>query len=158
MVVRKAAARFDDLAQGAVQRLNRVGGVDHFVDVGRDGIRWYDMLPGPTPGLANRRIAFALLGLELLETNERHVSVHAGLYDGLRELRGDRLRKALETVDDRDQDVVDAAGFQLIDNLEPEFGALHLFNPKAKHALLVWQNRPRSGGSAGVERSARQNP
>ena len=96
MVVRKAAARFDDLAQGAVQRLNRVGGVDHFVDVGRDGIRWYDMLPGPTPGLANRRIAFALLGLELLETNERHVSVHAGLYDGLRELRGDRLRKPLK--------------------------------------------------------------
>ena len=43
IVVWKAAARFDDLAQGWVQRLNRVGGLDHFADVGRE---WHDMLPG----------------------------------------------------------------------------------------------------------------
>jgi hypothetical protein len=47
------------------------------------------------------------------------VQVHdAGLHDGLREHRGDRLRKALEAVNDGD-DVIDAAGLELIDHLEP---------------------------------------
>jgi len=53
------------------------------------------------------------------------------------EHRGDRLGKALEAIDDRDQDVVDATGFELIDHLEPEFGAFGLFDPEPKHALLA---------------------
>jgi hypothetical protein len=42
-------------AQRAVQRLNRVGGVDHLANAGREGKEWHDMLPGPAPGLANGR-------------------------------------------------------------------------------------------------------
>ena len=36
IVVAEAAAGFDDLAQRAVQRLDRVGGVDHLADAGRE--------------------------------------------------------------------------------------------------------------------------
>jgi hypothetical protein len=47
--------------------------------------------------------------------------------------------KPLRPSDNGDQVVIDAAGFELIDHVEPEFGALGLFDPKPKHALLaVW--------------------
>lgn len=55
----------------------------------------------------------------------------AGLHDGLREHRGDRLRKALDTVDDGD-DVIDAAGGEPADHLEPESGAFGLVRSKAQ--------------------------
>src|SRR5512134_3713279 len=50
----------------------------------------------------------------------------AGLHLGLRKDSGDRLRKALQAVDDGDQHVLDAAAFQLVHHPEPKLmvGAL----------------------------------
>jgi ABC-type arginine transport system permease subunit len=41
----------------------------------------------------------------------------AGLDDGVRESGPDRFRKALQAVDDGDQDVAEAAGLELVENL-----------------------------------------
>ncbi len=112
------------------------------------------MLPGPAPGLADRRIALAPFGLELLEPDKRLIGVlgpidrldrrqdglavfpghkrqtvadqvhDAGLDQRLGIDRRDRLRKALEPVDNGDQDVVQTPDLQLVHNLEPEFCAL----------------------------------
>ena len=62
----------------------------------------------------------------------------AGLHCGQREHRADRLGKAFEPVDDRDQDVVDAAGFELVHHLQPELGALSLLDPQPQHLLLAF--------------------
>ena len=75
IVVGEAAARLDDLAQRAVQRLDRIGGVDHLADAGCKREERHHVFPGPAPGLANRRIALAPLGLELLEPYHRHIGV-----------------------------------------------------------------------------------
>ena len=66
-VVWKAAAGLDDLAQATVQRLDRVGGVDHFADAGGEGEERNHVLPGAASSLADRRVALAPFGLELLE-------------------------------------------------------------------------------------------
>ena len=55
----------------------------------------------------------------------------ASLHDGLREHRCDGLGEALEPVDDGDQDIVDAAGLELVDDLKPELGAFGLLDPDA---------------------------
>ena len=65
-----SAARLDDLAQRAVQRLHRVGGVDHLADAGRNGEERHDVVPGPAPGRPDRRMALAPLGLELFEAEK----------------------------------------------------------------------------------------
>ncbi len=68
----------------------------------------------------------------------------AGLHHGLRKHRRNRFGKAFEPIDHGDQDVVDAAGFELVDHLEPELGALGLLDPKPEHVLLaVWIERQR---------------
>ena len=61
----------------------------------------------------------------------------AGLNQRLRKHRRDRLRKALQAVDDRDQNVVDASDLQLVHDLEPELRALGLFDPQAQNFLLA---------------------
>src|SRR5215212_5332033 len=61
----------------------------------------------------------------------------AGLYRRLREHRGDRLREALEAVDDGDQHVFDAAVLDLVHDAQPEFGALVLFQPKPQDFLAA---------------------
>ena len=61
----------------------------------------------------------------------------AGLHHGLRIDRGDRLGKALEPIDHRDQDIVDAPRLQVVDDLEPEFGAFGLLDPQAQNLLLA---------------------
>ena len=43
--------------------------------------------------------------------------------------------EALEPVDHGDQDVIDAAGFQFIHDLEPELGAFGLLDPQPQHLL-----------------------
>src|SRR6266516_149415 len=170
----KAAAGLDDLAQRAMQRLDRVGGVDHLADAGGEREERHDMVPGSSPRLGDRRIALAPFGLELLEPNQRHIGVlgpvnrldggqdrlavlpgherqavpdqvhDAGLHDALRKHRRDRLGKAFEPVDDRDEDVVDATSFELVDHLEPEFGAFGLLDPKPENVLFaVWIERKR---------------
>src|SRR5512144_746739 len=59
----------------------------------------------------------------------------AGLHLGLRKDSGDRLRKALQAVDDGDQHVLDAAAFQLVHHPEPELRALRLLDPKSQDFL-----------------------
>lgn len=61
----------------------------------------------------------------------------ACLNQGLGEHRRDRLGKTLETVDDRDQDIVDASGLELVDDLEPELCALGLLDPKTQDLFLA---------------------
>ena len=61
----------------------------------------------------------------------------AGLHQGLWKHSSDRLGEALEPVDDRDQDVVDAAGLELVDHLEPELGPLALLDPQPENVLLA---------------------
>lgn len=61
----------------------------------------------------------------------------ASLHDGLREHRCDGLGKALEPVDYGDQDIVDAAGLELVDDLKPELGAFGLLDPEAEDVLLA---------------------
>lgn len=43
--------------------------------------------------------------------------------------RPDRLGKALEAIDGGDQDVIDAAGLEIVRHPEPELGALRLLDP-----------------------------
>src|SRR5512144_2257955 len=59
----------------------------------------------------------------------------AGLHLGLRKYRRDRFGKALQAVDNGDQDVLDAAAFQLVHHPEPELGALRLLDPKSQDFL-----------------------
>ena len=59
----------------------------------------------------------------------------AGLDLGLWKHRGDRLRKALQAIDDGDQDVFDAAVLQLVHDAQPEFRALGLLDPQAENFL-----------------------
>jgi hypothetical protein len=59
----------------------------------------------------------------------------AGLDLGLWKHRGDRLRKALQTIDDGDEDVFDAAVLQLVHDAQPEFCALGLLDPQAENFL-----------------------
>src|ERR1700756_1795228 len=167
VVVWKAAAGLDDLAQATVQRLDCVGGVDHLADARSEREERHDVFPGAAPSLADRWIALAPFILELLEPDQSHVGIlgpvdcldgrqdrlailpgykrqtvadqvhDAGLHHGLRIDRGDRLGKALEPIDHRDQDIVDATRLQVVDDLEPEFGAFGLLNPKAQNLLLA---------------------
>jgi hypothetical protein len=67
VVVGKAAAGLDDLAQAAVQRLDRVGSVDHLADARSDGEKRNDLVPGAAPDLADRRVALAPFVFELFE-------------------------------------------------------------------------------------------
>jgi hypothetical protein len=50
IVIGKAAAGFHHLAQAAVQRLDRVGGVDHLADAGREREEQNDMKLPPIAG------------------------------------------------------------------------------------------------------------
>ncbi|ESZ68224.1 hypothetical protein X726_32400 [Mesorhizobium sp. L103C105A0] len=59
----------------------------------------------------------------------------AGLDDGLGKDGVDRLGKALQSVDDGDQDIADAAALQLVHDAQPELGALGLLDPDAKNLL-----------------------
>jgi len=53
----------------------------------------------------------------------------AGLNDGLRKNGIDGFRKTLQAVDDGDENVLSTAGLQFVDDAQPEFGALGLFDP-----------------------------
>ena len=47
----------------------------------------------------------------------------------------DRLRKALQAIDDGDEYILDAAVFQLVHDPQPEFGAFVLLEPQAENLL-----------------------
>ena len=59
----------------------------------------------------------------------------AGLNRDLRKDRLDRLREALQAIDDGDQDILGAASLQIVHDLEPELGALGRFDPEAENVL-----------------------
>ena len=62
-------------------------------------------------------------------------STPTGLNDRIREYRGDRIGKALQAVDDGEEDVLDAAVAKFVHHPEPELGALVLLEPQAEHLL-----------------------
>ena len=59
----------------------------------------------------------------------------AGLHHGLRKHGIDGFRKALQAIDDRDQNVLGPAGLQFVDDAQPEFGAFGLLDPDAEYLL-----------------------
>src|SRR6266436_6644553 len=75
VVIWEAAPGLDDLAQTTVQRLDRVGGVDHLADAGSKGEERNDVLPAASPGLADRRVALAPFVFELLEPKHCHFRI-----------------------------------------------------------------------------------
>ena len=59
----------------------------------------------------------------------------ASLNDGLRKNRIDGFRKALQAIDHGDENILGAAGLQLVDDAQPEFGAFGLLDPDAENLL-----------------------
>ena len=49
----------------------------------------------------------------------------------------DRLGKALQPIDHGDQDVLHAAGLQLVHHLQPELGAFALLDPRPENMFLA---------------------
>jgi len=60
VIVREGAAPLDDLAQAVVQRLNRIGGVNHITDRRRVIEERCQTLPVPLPTRDNCRILLAV--------------------------------------------------------------------------------------------------
>ena len=58
----------------------------------------------------------------------------AGLHDSLRKNGVDGLRKTLQAIYDGDQNVLGSTGLELVDDAQPEFGALGLFDPDAEES------------------------
>src|SRR5215213_1257581 len=92
-------------------------------------IRHVIPLRNPTPGRPDIPAENGRLRSDRLD--------NACLDGGQREDRPDRFGKAFQPVDNRDQDVVDAAGFQVIHHLQPEFGTLGLLDPQPQDLLLA---------------------
>jgi len=61
----------------------------------------------------------------------------AGLHGGAREGGGDGVGEALEPVNDGEDDVLDAAIFELIHDAQPELGSLGLLDPQAQNMLMA---------------------
>lgn len=79
-------------------------------------------------------------GITVLRSFQRHElermadEMHdASLNDGLGKDGVDRLGKALQAVDDGDQDVGDAAVLQFVHDTQPELGAFRLLDPDAQN-------------------------
>src|SRR4051794_16301806 len=167
LFVGEVAAGLDRLADLAVQALDRVGGVDGASElVGQREERGH-VLPTGAPGTDGGRIPLAPLGVEALELGERRLGVRggvdraqrrddlalvavvdvaqrgadqvhdAGLHPRLGEDRLDGLGEALEAVDAGDQDVLDAAAAQIVEDGQPELGALGFLPPQAEDLALA---------------------
>jgi len=108
---------FYDFVQGAAQRLN-VGCVDHL--------------------MLRRHDRFAILPADKGQAIP-DLMQDANLNQGLREYRRDRFWKAFESVDDSDQDIVDALGLELVDDFRPELGALGLLDPETEDLFLCFR-------------------
>src|SRR5581483_8600575 len=137
VLARETALGLDRLAKLPVQRLDRVGRVDHATHFRLEAEEGDHVLPAVAPGLADHRQSltpFLLARLERGVSVDRRVDrpqvfddlvvvatrdvaealpdqVHdAGLHSRGWEDRLDRFREALQSVDAADQDVADAAG------------------------------------------------
>lgn len=84
------------------------------------------------PQLGGERLA--VLPARVVEAGADQVH-DAGLNLGAREDGRDRLREALQAINHRDQDVVDAAVFKLRHDLEPELRPFGLFDPDTEDVL-----------------------
>src|SRR3954469_16365994 len=172
LFVGEVSAGLDRLADLAVQALDRVGGVDGAAQVLGQREERDHVLPGRAPGLDGRRVAVAPVSLEGVELGERGLGVgggvdrpqrggdpflvavvdvaqrgadevhDAGLYPGLRERRLDRLRETLEPVDAGDQDVLDAAAAEVVQDGQPELRPLGLLPPDPEHLALTVTGHP----------------
>ena len=77
----------------------------------------------------------------------------------LGEDRLDRLGKAGQAIDAADQDVLDAAVVQIVQDGQPELGALGLLPPDPEHlALALDGHADRQVAGAGVARSGPRGP
>ena len=141
--------RVDDLADLRREREERNHLLPLAAPAGDD--RWVLLAPGAflehakggRGGLgAGRRVdrlqilrdCFALLpGRELHRVADQVDD--AGLDDGIRKHGRDRLRKALEAIDNGDQDVRRAAAADLRHHAHPELGALGLLDPEPEDLL-----------------------
>ena len=74
-----------------------------------------------------QRLAILPTGVVEAVANQMH---DAGLQRGRREHRGQGLGHALQAVGDGDQDVSDAAGLEIVEDLHPELGALGVLDPQ----------------------------
>ena len=78
-------------------------------------------------------------GLAVLPGRELHAVAKqmndASLNNRLRIGSRDRLGKALQPIDNGQQDVLHAPILQLVQDAQPELGALVLFDPQAQHLL-----------------------
>ena len=104
-----------ECAQRPVGRLGIVGLIDRLQSLGQ-GLA---ILSGRRPG-------------RILD------QVHdTGLHDRVRTHRCNRLGKALQAVDDRDQDILHPAGFQVVHHPQPELGTFGLLDPQAEDLISV---------------------
>ena len=86
-----------------------------------------------------------LLAIAVVDVAQRRADeVHdAGLHPGLRERRLDRLGEAFEAVDAADQDVLDAAALEVIEDGQPELGALGLLPPQPEDLPVAVARHPK---------------
>src|SRR5215210_7866959 len=167
LFVGEVPAGLDRLADLAVQALDRVGGVDRAAELVGQAQERDHVLPAGAPGVDGRGVAPAPLGVEALELDERGVGVgggvdraqrrgdllavavvdvaqrgadevhDAGLHPRGREDGFDRLGEALEPVDAADQDVLDATAAEIVEDGQPELGALGLLPPDPEDLALA---------------------
>src|ERR1700730_18266822 len=74
-------------------------------------------------------------GAEVRGGREKAVAARRSLSDHLWNDRGDRLWKALQTVNHGNENVADAPGPQFIHYPQPVFGAFGGFDPQAQNGL-----------------------
>ncbi len=89
---------------------------------------------GAIDGFQRRSHGLAILVGDEVEAVAQQMH-DAGLDLRLGEDGKDRFRKALQTVDDGDENILDATVFQLVHDAQPEFGAFVLFEPEAENLL-----------------------
>ena len=154
------------LAELAVEVLDSIGRVDHAPDRFRIPVKRRKVRPSDLPafevrlvarpafhhigqGLASRFLGgrgidlFEILAerLAILEWNKHdrvpNLVRDADLHVGVGKYRLDRLGKAFETVHAGDEDVLDAAIFEIREYTHPELGTFTVADPDAQHFLLA---------------------
>src|SRR5437660_10962623 len=88
-------------------------------------------IDGPVDVLESRRHGLAVLPGDEVQAVAQQMN-NASLDARLGENRGNRIREALQPVDNGDQHVLDTAVLQLIHDAQPEFGAFVLLELEAQ--------------------------
>ena len=182
LLVGEMPAGLDRLADLAVHRLDRVGRVDDLAQVLGQRQKRDDVLPAGPPTVGDHRVAGAPFLVEALELCERGFGVggavdrpqvlgqrpavlvadvahrgsdlvnDAGLHPGLGEDGLDRVREPGEAVDAGDQDVLDAALVEVVEDGQPELRALVVLPPDPQgFAVAVASDSDGQIASAGAD-------